>query len=135
MDNQQPKRKRYKRVVVAALHINTDEQGNERLNTDKEYYWRVSHYAKRHKKRVNHHLPEVGSVVKASTQYGMRRVVVVGAELVDKKTPEDLEKLDRVMKLRKVYEYFDTPLSPALTEQVDRYLQARAAKMVGNPAN
>lgn len=123
----------HKRMLVTALHIRTDEQGNESLNTNREYQWTVSSHATfADGERVRRTLPEIGSIVEARTRFGMQQVVVVGARLVANETTDDLEELLRVKGLRQIIKYTGEKLNPELTQQLDRYLSTHTPQTLSN---
>ncbi|ANZ59921.1 hypothetical protein AYR62_02750 [Secundilactobacillus paracollinoides] len=64
--------------IIGALHINVDDNGQQHLNTEKIFYWRMGMYTKNAttgKKTAT--LPALGTIASVFTQFGRQDVMVV----------------------------------------------------------
>ncbi|KRM74409.1 DUF5839 family protein [Secundilactobacillus collinoides] len=64
--------------IIGALHINVDDNGQQHLNTEKIFYWRLGMYTKNATSgKKTTVLPALGTIASVFTQFGRQDVMVV----------------------------------------------------------
>lgn len=116
---------RKSRRVISAVHLNKDESGELTLNLTHEYQWRTgSHTYFANGEPAKNAEPPVGTIAIAKTYHGDKRVIIVDSALVTKEDVS-LDELIQANRLRRIIQYTDEKLPPALIDQLNQYLASR----------
>lgn len=116
---------RKSRRVISAVHLNKDEAGELTLNLTHEYQWRTgAHTYFANGEPAQNTEPPVGTIAIAKTYRGDKRVVIVDSTFVAKGAVS-LDELIQANRLRRIAQYTDEKLPPALIDQLNQYLASR----------
>lgn len=97
--HQQHAKKLEERLVIGAIHIRLEDGGKRVLQTDQEFFWRITERTTNEGAPLQDGFPELGRVAVVPTKYGWRPVVVVQEQRVTGeaaiKAADDLKRVRR----------------------------------------
>ncbi len=120
-ETKQAKQKQAKPTnIIGALHINVDDKGQQHLNTERIFYWRLGMYTKNAttgKKATQ--LPALGTIASVFTQFGRQDVMVVQTF----QSGVDAASQTQVSHLRRVFTTSDAGSpDPIVTQEYEDYM-------------